>query len=320
MADIKDWNTTGSSNTNAVPDGYPTGTMLVNQLDNTGREVMAVLARWYEDTSAVNSLAGGTTNYTLSPSRTQGAYAAGDTYVAVCNATCVANPTLNINTQGAKNIVTQDQTQLQAGQLQANGIYIFSYDATNDTFICLNPHITQTTFGIIPAKRTVWVPAGAMIVPSTGGAAAATNREVATNDVNISYIEFSASSDTEAQFWVPFPKGWNEGTVTYKTHWTTTGASTGNCIWTLSAVSFGDNDAMDAAAGTGVSVTDGFLANDDLHISSESSAVTISAAGESELQLFRLIRDGDAAGDTLDGVAQLLGVQIFYTRDAHEDT
>lgn len=320
MADIKDWNTTGSSNTDAAPNGYPTGTMLVNQLDNTGREVMAVLARWYEDTSAVNSLAGGTTAYTLSPSRTQGAYAAGDTYVAVCNATCVANPTLNINTQGAKNIVTQDQTQLQAGQLQANGIYIFSYDATNDTFICLNPHITQTTLGIIPAKRTVWVPAGAMIVPSTGGAAAATTRELATHDVNISYIEFADGSDLEAQFWLPFPKGWNEGTVTYKVFWTSTSGSSGNVVWELSAVSFANDDAMDAAAGTAVSVTSAWTADNDLHISSESSAVTISGAGESELQLFRLIRNGDDAGDTLTAVAQLLGVQIFYTRDAHEDT
>ena len=140
MAEIKDYSTTAANNNSASPDGMPEG-MAPSGVNNSWREGKARLKRWYEDVSAVNSLAGGTTAYTLAASRTISAYAAGDHFVAVCNATNTGASTLNVDSVGAKNIVTTSQTALGANQLIANGIYVFSYDATNDVFICLNPNL-----------------------------------------------------------------------------------------------------------------------------------------------------------------------------------
>lgn len=139
MAEIKDYSTTAASNSSASPAGWPEG-MAPSGVNDSDRELAARVSRWYEDAVGVNSLAGGTLNYTLAASRTISAYAAGDTFLAVCNATNTAGTvTLNVDSVGAKNVVDNSQTALDVGQLIINGIYLFSYDATNDVFICLNP-------------------------------------------------------------------------------------------------------------------------------------------------------------------------------------
>lgn len=51
--EIHDWSTSAGNNNSAPPDGWPENTMTFGQINNTARETMAVLARWFTDTSGI---------------------------------------------------------------------------------------------------------------------------------------------------------------------------------------------------------------------------------------------------------------------------
>ena len=53
MSDIKDWDAAASNNSSASPDGFPEG-MLPAGLNNSSREVMAAIRRWFEDAQWIN--------------------------------------------------------------------------------------------------------------------------------------------------------------------------------------------------------------------------------------------------------------------------
>jgi hypothetical protein len=71
---------------------------------------------------------------------------------------------------------------------------------------------------------------------------------------------------------------------------------------------------MDTAVGTAQNVTDTWIADDDLHVTSYSSAVTIGGSPVAgELAVFQLSRD--VAADDLGVDAEILGVLIEYSTD-----
>ena len=172
----------------------------------------------------------------------------------------------------------------------------------------------------IAGKETIWVPAIAMY-PNTTNGASAEQIELTAGQPELKCLDFDASTDEFAQFAVSFPKSWNEGTVTYQAYFTSAGTNTGNCIWTLAGVAVSDNDAIDSAFGTAVSVTKAHSGTaNDLDVSSESSAITIAgtpAAGDEVF--FQISRDADNGSDTLTGDARLLGIRFFFTTDAAND-
>lgn len=51
MSDIHNWSTLASENNRAPPDGWPETTMTFGQINNSAREMMAVIARWFNDTA-----------------------------------------------------------------------------------------------------------------------------------------------------------------------------------------------------------------------------------------------------------------------------
>lgn len=53
MSEVKAWSTSASNNNAAPPDGWPENTMAFGQINNTAREMMAAIARWYVDTSGI---------------------------------------------------------------------------------------------------------------------------------------------------------------------------------------------------------------------------------------------------------------------------
>lgn len=173
----------------------------------------------------------------------------------------------------------------------------------------------------IHGKHTIWVPAAAMTPRTTAGAASGTV-ELATNKVMLKTLDFDyAAQDEFAQFAVRMPKSWNEGTVTAIFVWShASGATAYSVVWGIQGRAFSDTDALDAAFGTAVTVTDTGGTADTAYHSSETGAVTIGgtpAAGD--LVLFQVYRDYDHASDTLDKDARLHGVALFYTVDAHND-
>jgi hypothetical protein len=169
-------------------------------------------------------------------------------------------------------------------------------------------------------KETMWIPASAMYGATTNGA---DPQQVETTAVrpDMKVLDFDAGTDEFAQFSVAFPKSWNEGTVTYQVFWTPASTNTGDCRFGLQGVSCGDNDTIDVAYGTAVTVTDAGIGTvEDQQVSAESSAVTIAGSpAVDQLTYFQLYRDANAGGDTFSADARVLGIKIFFTTDAAND-
>lgn len=171
---------------------------------------------------------------------------------------------------------------------------------------------------MLTGKHTVPYLAGAMMPRTTNGAAAGTT-ELATNKVMVKTLDFDQTTQEYAQFYVPVEKSWDESTVTAKFFWTTS-ASSGNVIWTLAGLARSDDDALDTAFGTAVSVTDGFLAANDMHISAETSAITIGGTPvEGDFLIFQVSRDAGNGSDTLNGDAKLIAIHVYVTLNAGND-
>ena len=89
--------------------------------------------------------------------------------------------------------------------------------------------------------------------------------------------------------------------------------------WGLQGVGVADDTTIDVAFGTAVVLTETIAsAVEEITISAESGAITIASAAVNTLTFFRVQRDVSA--DTMTEDAILLGIQIFYTIDAGEDT
>lgn len=167
-------------------------------------------------------------------------------------------------------------------------------------------------------KQTIWVPAAAMTARTTNGAASGTT-ESTTNKVMNKTLDFDTTTQEFAQFTVAFPKGWNEGTVTFIPFWTAASGS-GGVVWGLQGVALSNDDAIDTAFGTAQTSSDTLISALDVHVGPESSAITISgtpAAGDiCYFQINRTVSDG---GDTLGVDAKLIGIQLLYTIDSNVD-
>lgn len=185
---------------------------------------------------------------------------------------------------------------------------------------------TDTARAVTPAgllaahsgKHTIYVPAAAMVAETTTGCAAGTT-ESATNQVMYKTLDCDASTDEGAQFMVGMPKSSDEGTLTFRVDWTAASGS-GDVIWLLSCLARSNDDAIDTAFGSEISVTDTLLATGDAHQSAETSAVTPGGTwAEGDNLWCRVQRDANAAGDTIAADVKLLGVRALYSINAFTD-
>jgi hypothetical protein len=169
-------------------------------------------------------------------------------------------------------------------------------------------------------KKKLWIPAGAMKPRTTNGPASG-NNETATNDLQYGTLDFDATTEEGAWFSIAMPKGWNEGTVSFRPVWTH-GSTTVNfgVVWSLSGVAFSDDDALDAAAGTAQTSTDTGGTTEDLYRGPESSAITIAGTPQAEDVVFFLVKRvvGDAS-DNMAVDAKLIGIELFVTTDANTE-
>lgn len=169
-------------------------------------------------------------------------------------------------------------------------------------------------------QQTIWMPAGAMTPRTTNGAAAGTV-ETTTNKVMIKTLDFDATTQEFAQFAIQMPKGWNEGTLICQFIWSHA-ATTVNfgVTWGIEAVAFANDDALDTAFGTAVTVADTGGTTNDAYISDETSALTVAGTpAAEELVVFQVKRVPADASDTMAIDARLLGVKIHYTIDSAID-
>tara|TARA_R100001443_G_scaffold72179_2_gene80354 strand:- start:24027 stop:26201 length:2175 start_codon:yes stop_codon:yes gene_type:complete len=220
------------------------------------------------------------------------------------------------------------------GSLQSNGSYgriWIKNDNPNNLYFTNgddnNIQLTNGTTGpLLTGKHSIWIPAEAISPRSNAGCADLTTLAAATSGrPDIRHLAFDKDSDEHAQFTIAMPKMWDEGTITAQFYWTSTSSTTSHDVtWGIQGVSLSNDDVIDTAFGTAVTIHDTVIAAKDLHISSATGNITIGgspAAGD--LTCFQVYRDVDGAGtaanDDLNVDALLMGVKLFYTINAPND-
>jgi hypothetical protein len=357
MTGLYNWSTTASSNASVGSINFAEG-QLPSTVNDSNRALMADVAAWRDFLSGAKTTSG-TDTITLTSGMSVTAYAAGQMFVAKLGGTNTGAATLNIDSVGAA-AVEINGSAVTAGDLASGKYYLFVYDGTafqatrlsaaaglsasltrgyalagNSSGVAAAVDISTdgnalvgdgtdaVATGIIKqGTHTIWVPAGAMRPTASNGCATLTDVETTAGRPDISVLDFDASSDEHAQFSVSFPKSWNEGTVTFQVFWTSTAIDTDGVTWALQGVAVSDGDTIDVAYGTAVTVDDANQSTaEDLYVSAVSGAVTIAgtpAAGD--LCYFRVFRDVSDANDTAAEDARLIGVKIFYTVNAADDS
>lgn len=144
MADINDWSTTAGSNNAAAPNGWPEG-MNYSDVNDTGRENMAVVARFFKDINGSLTTTGAANAYAVTLNSGYTSYFDGMMFAASISADNTGASTVNVNGIGIKSIVASDGSALKGGELQSGQIYTFRYDGTDFHFDGASGPLSITT-------------------------------------------------------------------------------------------------------------------------------------------------------------------------------
>ena len=195
---------------------------------------------------------------------------------------------------------------------------------TGGAVFATSPTITGATVNGItdlsatPTRTLILTAAGA--TPTTTiGANVPIVVEAGTNDIDYYVVDFDASTE-ERCFWnVVLPDNYGGGTVTAVFYWTNAAGQSGeDVVWGIKARAYANDNPLDAAYGTEVTVADDWIAQNDVHVSAATAAITIggSPAGG---QYFVFNVGRKVASDDLTGDARLLSVKIEYLANAYSD-
>lgn len=169
---------------------------------------------------------------------------------------------------------------------------------------------------LVGSYRNLYIDADAMVPCTTAGAAAGT-KEYGTNDIEFDYFAFDGGATEERiQFKIAMPDEWDKGTVKAKFFWSSAAGSTaGDTVeFGIKAGAISNDDAIDAALGTAVTVSDTLLANDgaDMQVSAASAAITVGGTPAlGDMVAFEVYRNTDGTDDMTED-AWLFGVQIQF--------
>jgi hypothetical protein len=173
--------------------------------------------------------------------------------------------------------------------------------------------IVHGDVGITSMKQTIVLTAGAGRATTTAGCSAPTLIEAGTNDVDYVVLDFDKDTD-EYAFWGPvvMADNWDGSTVTAVFYWTAAAGSADQTIaWAIQMASRANDEAIDAAWGTAVTVSDALIATGDVHVSAASGAITPAGTpAGGELLFVRVMRD--VSEDNLAGDARLIAIKIEY--------
>lgn len=157
--------------------------------------------------------------------------------------------------------------------------------------------------------RNIYIDAAAMVPRTTNGAEALT-KEFATNDIMIDYLAFDSTTEEGVQFKMMLPDEWDLSTIKLKFYWDAAATASGTVIWGVRAGAYSDSDAIDAALGTQITVTDTLLTVGDVHISPATAAVTVGGTPAlGDLIVFQIVA---TTGGTIAVDQFLMGVSIQY--------
>lgn len=213
------------------------------------------------------------------------------------------------------NEVVNDATAIGAALAEGDLLLVYDLSATAQRKASMAN--VKTFVDTVGTYKELWIPANRMTPSTTNGASLATAEYGSL--YNHPVMVFAGSSaDDFAEFDIVMPEAWDLGTLKFKVYWTNGHADANAGEWVefyLEAAARKNDGALNAALGTPQSVFDQHIADDDLHVTPASSALTVDgspAAGD--LVHFRLGRDYDEAngGTAMDVDARVLGVLIQY--------
>lgn len=179
----------------------------------------------------------------------------------------------------------------------------------------------QAIADLAAGRHAIPIMAMSMTSSASGGCEPLTILASAANQPDIITLNFDATTEEYAQFAVPMPKSWNEGTVTFKAIWSHAATTTNfGVAWSLQAVAVSDDDAIAVSYGTAGTVTDTGGTTNDLYVTAESSAITIAGTPAAEdVVYFRVYREPANGSDNMAIDARLHGIVLYITTDASTD-
>lgn len=133
MADIQSWSPTDASNVDLFPEN-----MAFSAVNDGGRAVQGVIARWFADTNGALAAGGSANAFTLTSSRTIAALFDGLRMSFRANHTITGAATLNLNTLGAKDIKRFNGSALAAGDIVSGQPVDVIYSAALDDWIMVS--------------------------------------------------------------------------------------------------------------------------------------------------------------------------------------
>ncbi len=139
---LADLSTTAASNTDIL--GQSTaGTALASTLDSIVQNVLAVLARFYDDFGGTGTVGGTADAITLVSGSVFQSLASGNVVAFKAGSANTGAATINVDSLGVKAIRKQGDSALAANDMLANGVYLLRYDtsynAAAGAWILLNP-------------------------------------------------------------------------------------------------------------------------------------------------------------------------------------
>lgn len=170
-------------------------------------------------------------------------------------------------------------------------------------------------------RHMVPIMAGAMAPSVSGGCSTLASVASAANQPDIVSLNFDPTTQEYAQFAIPMPESWNEGTVTFKPIWSHAATTTNfGVVWDLQAVAVSDDDAIAVAYGTAQTSADTGGTTNDIYVGPESSAMTVAGSPSAgDLVYFRISRVTGHASDTMAVDARLHGIRLYITTAATTD-
>jgi hypothetical protein len=226
------------------------------------------------------------------------------------------NITVQTDTGAAGTLVTR--MTIAAGAAQGSSSITFEEPLTCNQNVNLasGKKVQENSVNISPiGKHDIYIPASSMWGSTTNGAAAATIETGATVK-NVKVLDFDQTTVESAEFSLALPRNYDNGTILARFYWTATaGSATQTVAWGIEAVALADDDALTAAFGTRVDTTDTLIATSDVHISAQSTAVTIGGTpADADYIHFKITRQ--TGSDTLAADARLIGMSIEFSTDA----
>jgi hypothetical protein len=183
-----------------------------------------------------------------------------------------------------------------------------SFDGTANITIKLDD-LSAPTSGAI--KKTIVLTGQGGVPSTTSGCALPAQTELA-NGQNFYTLDFDTGSDEYACWTIVLADNYDGGTLTAVFYWTAAAGTLTNTVqWAIQGIAYADSDAMNAAFGDAVSVSDALITLNDMHISSATSAITLagSPAG-GQAAIIRVYRD--VSEDNIENDVKLIAVKLEY--------